>query len=126
MADSIGAHPRVGGENHIGNYGMVEMLGSSPRGRGKHPESERGRGRSRLIPAWAGKTPRPIRPRARSWAHPRVGGENAEPKRDPLGVAGSSPRGRGKLCRQGEQFADGGLIPAWAGKTSRETRCSSG
>ena len=52
-------------------------------------------------------------------AHPRSRGENAEPKRDPLGVAGSSPLTRGK--RRG---CDGTrrrrwLIPAHAGKTSR-------
>ena len=50
-------------------------------------------------------------------AHPRVGGENAEPKRDPLGVTGSSPRGRGKRDAGGQRVCRRGLIPAWAGKT---------
>ena len=113
------AHPRVGGENSTGEYFGATSLGSSPRGRGKPPrlrlrDSPRG-----LIPAWAGKTgPRP----QRTWipgAHPRVGGENAEPKRDPLGVTGSSPRGRGKPWPGRCATRSRRLIPAWAGKTLR-------
>ena len=116
---SARAHPRVGGENSTGEYFGATSLGSSPRGRGKPPrlrlrDSPRG-----LIPAWAGKTgPRP----QRTWipgAHPRVGGENAEPKRDPLGVTGSSPRGRGKPWPGRCATRSRRLIPAWAGKTLR-------
>ena len=36
---------------------------------------------------------------------------------------GSSPRGRGKLFPQRSAGIGQGLIPAWAGKTSRETQC---
>ena len=116
---SARAHPRVGGENSEPRNCAPLIHGSSPRGRGKPPrlrlrDSPRG-----LIPAWAGKTgPRP----QRTWipgAHPRVGGENAEPKRDPLGVTGSSPRGRGKPWPGRCATRSRRLIPAWAGKTLR-------
>ena len=51
-------------------------------------------------------------------AHPRVGGENFVEPGLPASGAGSSPRGRGKqpMVRNGR--IHGGLIPAWAGKTT--------
>ena len=72
----------------------------------------------RLIPAWAGKTSATWFLRLRSPAHPRMGGENAEPDGLVDPDAGSSPRGRGKLCRALKRAPDGGLIPARAGKTA--------
>ena len=54
-----GAHPRVGGENARVMRVMRVMRarkGSSPRGRGKHPNQFRDPGHTGLIPAWAGKT----------------------------------------------------------------------
>ena len=76
--------------------------------------------RTRLIPAWAGKTfmfdsPCPCFP-----AHPRVGGENN--LRHILGFwfMGSSPRGRGKHRAGMPMTMTRRLIPAWAGKTPNE------
>ena len=69
------------------------------------------------MPAWAGKT------RARrvvsllASAHPRAGGENAEPDGLVDPDAGSSPRGRGKQWAAGALPGKLGLIPARAGKT---------
>ena len=114
---SIWAHPRVGGENCVSLSVVVGRLGSSPRGRGKHPillflYLTRG-----LIPAWAGKTKyRPGAARS-SWAHPRVGGENSARFSNEADRWGSSPRGRGKLDRARAVGVRLGLIPAWAGKT---------
>ena len=57
------AHPRVGGENSLSVAIVLRASGSSPRGRGKLANvscCENGPG---LIPAWAGKTVRPL-PRA--------------------------------------------------------------
>ena len=51
-------------------------------------------------------------------AHPRSRGENAEPKRDPLGVTGSSPLTRGKLTNADNTGKMTRLIPAHAGKTT--------
>ena len=76
----------------------------------------------RLIPAWAGKTCPRCRPRRRSGAHPRVGGENSL---DGLVVdlaTGSSPRGRGKPEDQIPDQIPWRLIPAWAGKTADNKR----
>ena len=50
------AHPRVGGENSVYYVRREGVTGSSPRGRGKRPRLSSRLLRSRLIPAWAGKT----------------------------------------------------------------------
>ena len=50
-------------------------------------------------------------------AHPRVGGENQVIQLDADTLAGSSPRGRGKLIDRRDNEHTVGLIPAWAGKT---------
>ena len=140
------AHPRVGGEN----LGLCPFLsqsrGSSPRGRGKPPRKCRARRRTRLIPAWAGKTlgggaARPeddwlipawagktsmrLTVRSARAAHPRVGGENAKNVAIPALQDGSSPRGRGKRVVSTYYQLRFRLIPAWAGKTSlRGTRAA--
>ena len=54
-------------------------------------------------------------------AHPRVGGENDNTSPHPGHRRGSSPRGRGKLIRRDTSEGQGGLIPAWAGKTLTQT-----
>ena len=112
-----GAHPRVGGENLGVSMGALTVMGSSPRGRGKRCSRREALRHTGLIPAWAGKTCSWSCPRARSRAHPRVGGENVVDRKPQMSITGSSPRGRGKpgplLCGA----APRGLIPAWAGKT---------
>ena len=96
----------------------VVTAGSSPRGRGKLSQNEPGSNETRLIPAWAGKTGKAPASR-RPWsAHPRVGGENIEQLGTILIPVGSSPRGRGKRLLGLPPPGLGGLIPAWAGKTS--------
>ena len=70
------AHPRVGGENMPLVYTVLMMKGSSPRGRGKHPDDGADGGGLGLIPAWAGKTQGGRWPPVAGQAHPRVGGEN--------------------------------------------------
>ena len=121
------AHPRVGGEN-LGIHAYdAQGQGSSPRGRGKLPNRGIIRNRERLIPAWAGKTPRWCRRRRGARAHPRVGGENDASQVTQTTGPGSSPRGRGKHCRPHQARPDRRLIPAWAGKTrpyiSRRAKC---
>ena len=73
---------------------------------------------SGLIPAWAGKTCVNCRTARAAWAHPRVGGENAPTCVGGSTTRGSSPRGRGKRHAVDQVDLLGGLIPAWAGKTS--------
>ena len=71
-----------------------------------------------LIPAHAGKTTGALTLETVYRAHPRACGENAVRAARALKVAGSSPRMRGKLGLTQAPLADGGLIPAHAGKTS--------
>ena len=75
-ADGKPAHPRVGGENTTKKRSAPIKTGSSPRGRGKRTPWGEWAYALRLIPAWAGKTPRHHRTLGKQWAHPRVGGEN--------------------------------------------------
>ena len=114
---SVWAHPRVGGENIIGVVSSRRAAGSSPRGRGKHHQRAEATARLGLIPAWAGKTNRLGARSRRSWAHPRVGGENFGNKANDESADGSSPRGRGKRVPRAPRDDRDGLIPAWAGKT---------
>ena len=109
----------MGGENSTSTPTPPRWRGSSPRGRGKHHGADRRRSRRGLIPAWAGKTILRRRIRRRIRAHPRVGGENILTTGDYDGNLGSSPRGRGKRVPFHAEHVPPGLIPAWAGKTSR-------
>ena len=114
----LAAHPRVGGENRARLIPSTTTWGSSPRGRGKPRVELYLGGNNRLIPAWAGKTPPRRPPLTSTWAHPRVGGENAVRTSVIIVNTGSSPRGRGKRsCRSVARRRDR-LIPAWAGKTN--------
>ena len=124
-ADSVSAHPRVGGENAQVGMEPPGGAGSSPRGRGKHSRRHPKPRRGRLIPAWAGKTTAHNLRTPGVPAHPRVGGENVLDGCRFDADCGSSPRGRGKrhadaLCRP-----RAGLIPAWAGKTSKSSASGS-
>ena len=74
------AHPRVGGENGLGDGLQVPNGGSSPRGRGKPHEEAPLAWQGRLIPAWAGKTQCRVLGPGAVQAHPRVGGENFHPR----------------------------------------------
>ena len=116
------AHPRVCGENSSVASSRLTCSGSSPRVRGKPWAFDSESGVARLIPACAGKTWRGRRFPWGSRAHPRVCGENVISHLTAEGVAGSSPRVRGKLdCCTGSRGAYR-LIPACAGKTSIAAR----
>ena len=112
------AHPRVGGENDAGANLPLCCHGSSPRGRGKRARALQAVLPTGLIPAWAGKTGCLAGGMASWAAHPRVGGENHWSPSRKITAAGSSPRGRGKQAEAAPVHGRGGLIPAWAGKTS--------
>ena len=115
--EALGAHPRVGGENISGLFIDAAAKGSSPRGRGKRQPNRPGHRRSRLIPAWAGKTRMVAVAGMVGPAHPRVGGENQSSADTVTFVPGSSPRGRGKPQARRGGTRNQRLIPAWAGKT---------
>ena len=99
LAAAMTAHPRVCGENAAAGGDSGIGWSSSPRVRGKpHPDHSPPLFRG-LIPACAGKTGTPSRPRCSSTAHPRVCGENVTPSGNARPTSGSSPRVRGKRTR---------------------------
>ena len=89
----------MGGENLIAAAVAGIGAGSSPHGRGKRSRSESS-------------------PPTKA-AHPRMGGENLCYKQVTLVSLGSSPHARGKLNGRVDGNLAPGLIPAWAGKTTR-------
>ena len=110
-------HPRAGGENFKLPEARRRVAGSSPRGRGKRDPGAVGRRAPGIIPARAGKTWTALAPLTNSWDHPRAGGENDFGDKVVVSHCGSSPRGRGKPCRQCESGPSPRIIPARAGKT---------
>ena len=90
------AHPRVCGENRRTARLILELIGSSPRVRGKLVDGGARVVMRGLIPACAGKTWSMRLWGAGCLAHPRVCGENFVAV-DACGLGeGSSPRVRGK------------------------------
>ena len=90
-------HPRVGGEKLRFRAVPTRELGSPPRGRGKAALTSWNGSRSRITPAWAGKS---------QWAMTCYSGQQ-----------GSPPRGRGKGIVGSLHHALDGITPAWAGKS---------
>ena len=111
------AHPRSRGENRRRLSHVATARGSSPLTRGKPTGARRTPGRSRLIPAHAGKTPCRVQRAWWSRAHPRSRGENLRGHGGRLPGAGSSPLTRGKLGQAVLGHVSERLIPAHAGKT---------
>ena len=112
-----GAHPRSRGENASRDAHSSEPTGSSPLTRGKPRGGGLEVGDNRLIPAHAGKTPRPLFRGPVSPAHPRSRGENRMAPTTSRAVCGSSPLTRGKQADRHALEDAVRLIPAHAGKT---------
>ena len=112
------AHPRSRGENCAEAGISTSMQGSSPLTRGKRQRPGSPRGRSRLIPAHAGKTAPGRRDGRGPGAHPRSRGENSDHGTGELAACGSSPLTRGKRLKLVWRHDEPRLIPAHAGKTS--------
>ena len=119
-------YPRVGGGNGDGRMSAAQLRGLSPRGRGKLQLSLRHAYPPRSIPAWAGETTRHKYPSNQKWVYPRVGGGNTTQSLLSGGVAGLSPRGRGKPSAKPSISSCGRSIPAWAGETSVSRACKRG
>ena len=110
-------HPRACGENDEAADALYEVLGSSPRMRGKLVALSYSGMLGRFIPAHAGKTVQVPHISLLVQVHPRACGENSCESRMVSWVGGSSPRMRGKPCRRGRHDRGTGFIPAHAGKT---------
>ena len=116
------AHPRSRGENYMDDTLFASDSGSSPLTRGKPQTAPTVGPRGRLIPAHAGKTSYPTKPRPHLPAHPRSRGENDRCDCRVDLVKGSSPLTRGKLLLECCGRSRTRLIPAHAGKT-RSSAC---
>ena len=68
-------HPRVGGEKSPVRIKALPNSGSPPRGRGKAQFHCSASSKSRITPAWAGKSTLRYLSALGSGDHPRVGGE---------------------------------------------------
>ena len=112
-------HPRVSGEKVRMRMLWPVMMGSPPRGRGKDLIPNYQGGTFRITPAWAGKSIDHRDRHQQGQDHPRVGGEKAETAAGELSKKGSPPRGRGKVVEKQITTHDGGITPAWAGKSTR-------
>ena len=111
------AHPRVCGADPTLRQMASMSTGSSPRVRGRQGFRWGDQCRAGLIPACAGQTAR--RRAFPGWcrAHPRVCGADKPGCKAGQSPSGSSPRVRGRRCRQLVLADRGGLIPACAGQT---------
>ena len=112
-------HPRACGANSIAAASRSASAGSSPRMRGKHPETNRRGVPGRIIPAHAGQTLSVLKASISTPDHPRACGANERPEFRVVGGHGSSPRMRGKRPAKGRQLERGRIIPAHAGQTTR-------
>ena len=109
-------HPCVCGEKVPITCVPKYALGSPPRVRGKALVFERERTEHRIIPACAGKRPRPRRWVRPPRDHPRVCGEKTTTRSIHSRGTGSPPRVRGKVSAGKILLHDGGITPACAGK----------
>ena len=118
-------HPRIRGEHGSSSATTIWSTGSSPHTRGA-PRSLGAVGlSSRIIPAYAGSTPRSKSPGGFFQDHPRIRGEHAVSARKRLRLMGSSPHTRGALASRCRTTALAGIIPAYAGSTRTSPPASS-
>ena len=112
-------HPRIRGEHGQWLAPGYQAIGSSPHTRG----ALRGAGQliiqGRIIPAYAGSTPRRYATGRNARDHPRIRGEHF-PRGEGAGVdGGSSPHTRGARLLIGLLIFSFRIIPAYAGSTGR-------
>ena len=114
-----GAHPHVCGE-HPTVYSHPSLLqGSSPRMRGTHLLHDVLQTAVGLIPTYAGNTVMRRLMMVGARAHPHVCGEHWSDVGEFIPPRGSSPRMRGTLIRTQTRTRKRGLIPTYAGNTSK-------
>gem|GEM_PF-1153172 len=102
---SARAHPRAGGDDPKCSACGAELMGSSPR--------------------WRGRPCRSPTSEACAWAHPRAGGDDIFGAFLSVLDTGSSPRWRGRPNHPPRHSSALGLIPALAGTTPLSARVTS-
>ena len=92
-------------------------MGSSPHTRGAPNSGAPTTTRRRIIPAYAGSTPRAFQPISSSWDHPRIRGEHPVVRVAEGALVGSSPHTRGARSPCSSTCGQPRIIPAYAGST---------
>ena len=116
-------HPRVCGEKLKFGTNVTKNPGSPPRVRGKGivhvfvPE------KLGITPAYAGKSQRSRPGECSRRDHPRVCGEKLDRMLHHRRMTGSPPRVRGKGAHKPVRLLDGGITPAYAGKSLTADPC---
>ena len=116
-ASNTADHPRIRGEHCYDCCTLVHDAGSSPHTRGARVEPHAGLLSRRIIPAYAGSTPRPGRHALPAGDHPRIRGEHRSLSPEKIGSEGSSPHTRGARSPCWPCPRSAGIIPAYAGST---------
>ena len=119
-------HPRIRGEHSRAGAPASGLQGSSPHTRGALCSSLKRQDPIGIIPAYAGSTLSSARSHSSMWDHPRIRGEHSVRAAQSRFVKGSSPHTRGARTRRSGASAALGIIPAYAGSTSRRRYSSRG
>ena len=115
-------HPRIRGEHEMRRVVIGAPEGSSPHTRGARPLRGRAPLRRRIIPAYAGSTPLTDLKSVGGGDHPRIRGEHADAHAHTPSRPGSSPHTRGAPKRAFKNARIVGIIPAYAGSTTKPIR----
>ena len=115
-------HPRIRGEHVFAYPTSIQDGGSSPHTRGAPEEGSSCRGRTRIIPAYAGSTRSTGAGRLAGADHPRIRGEHLMGAVHAQAKSGSSPHTRGAPARSCPHGASGTDHPRIRG----EHRCLRG
>ena len=111
-------HPRVCGEKYRPSARLLIFGGSPPRVRGKVKACRLLTLAVRITPAYAGKSRSQPRLPCTGRDHPRVCGEKPVFPSGAASTVGSPPRVRGKVSAGEILLHNGGITPAYAGKSS--------
>ena len=117
MAWRTGDHPRVCGEKFSTLFPPPKVAGSPPRMRGKEFILRSRANKTRITPAYAGKSLKKLRKKYNIRDHPRVCGEKARSVGHGVAHRGSPPRMRGKVHFRDLKKMPLGITPAYAGKS---------
>ena len=112
-------HPRIRGEHSCSSWPCASCRGSSPHTRGAPAAGAGGFQLIGIIPAYAGSTSTASKTRCRPRDHPRIRGEHEGLGQWSRRDMGSSPHTRGARDRPIDVGFELGIIPAYAGSTSR-------
>ena len=118
-----GDHPRVCGEKFSRTSCITRRKGSPPRMRGKVKAWKNEGVKTRITPAYAGKSSTLLNFSTTEWDHPRVCGEKEIMFAADELHTGSPPRMRGKENRDYIDCDEFRITPAYAGKRMLSALC---